>query len=133
MLLGTSAIRQYSNWQEGQELEHFLEDYSADQFNPLYVGSSLVSHLGGNNSEDWTNQFLQESSEYSQPVAAGLQGGISSKTTRWSIPRGEIGGWHLQRGAFPAEGGNAIGVDDYEEMAGAALLLQAIGQGSWVF
>ncbi|KAG5801991.1 hypothetical protein H9Q74_012917 [Fusarium xylarioides] len=129
----SSAIRQYSsNWATGHELQHFLEDYSADEFNPLYVGSSLALHLGGdnsewNNSEDWANQ---ESSQCSQTGAAGLHAGGGSGTTRSSIPRSESGGWYQQRWAVTAEGGNATSADDYEEMEGAALLLQAIGQGS---
>lgn len=131
----SSAIRRYSNWQKGHELDRFLEDYSADEFNPLYVGSSLASQLGrnsgeGSNLEDWTNQFLQESSQCNQARAARLQTGRSSGTTRSRIPRGERGEWYLPSGTRTVEGGNAIDADDYEEMAGAALLLQAIGQCS---
>ncbi|RMJ03713.1 hypothetical protein CDV36_014762 [Fusarium kuroshium] len=131
----SSVIRRYGNWSEGRELEYFLNDYSTGDFNPLYVGSSLASQFGGdnpegNNSGDWANQFLEEPSQCSQVGAAGVRAGVSSGTTRLSIPRGERGGWYLPSGTRQVEGDDTIDADDYEEMAGAALLLQAIGQGS---
>ncbi|KAM3456385.1 hypothetical protein MY3296_001664 [Beauveria thailandica] len=129
----SSSIRRYGNWKEGHELEHFQEDYSADEFNPLYVGSSLASHLGGNNaagsnSEAWANQFLQESSQCSQAGTARSQTGRRSGTTKSSIPRSERGEGYLPSGTHTVEGGNAIDADEYKEMAEAALLLQTIGQ-----
>ena len=130
----SSAIRWYGNLPEGHEMSHFWDDYSTDSFNSLYVGSSLASQFGdkseGNFSEDWANQFLQESSQSNQAGAAGSQAGMSSGTTRLSIPRGERGGWYLPSGTRQVEGGDTIGADDYEETAGVALLLQAIGQSS---
>ncbi|KAJ4311316.1 hypothetical protein N0V84_010521 [Fusarium piperis] len=118
----SSAIRQYNHWQQGHEMAHFLEDYSADPFNPLYVGSSLASQLGGDSSEGWASQFLRESTQRSQAGAAGSQTNIRSGLVRSSIPLDETSG------TTSAEECNASGTDDYEEMAQAALLLQAIGQ-----
>lgn len=126
----SSAIMRFADRQQGHELTQFFEGYPANSLNSIYVGQSLASQLGGNNSEDWASQFLQESSQYNQARASGLQTEVTPGPLRSSIPRGEGGGWPLQRGTFTGEEGNAIGADDYEEIAGAALLLQAIGQGS---
>ncbi|KAF5658483.1 camk kinase [Fusarium denticulatum] len=125
----SSAIMRFADRQQGHELTQFFEDYPANSLNSIYVGQSLASQLGGN-SEDWASQFLQESPQYSQARASGLQTEVTPGPVRSSIPRGEGGGWPLQRGTFTGEEGNAIRADDYEEIAGAALLLQAIGQGS---
>ncbi|KAH7111905.1 hypothetical protein B0J13DRAFT_659459 [Dactylonectria estremocensis] len=54
---------------------------------------------------------------------------MGSRLARSSIPRGENGGWHLANENRTTEGGDSIGVDEYEEMAQAAFMLQAIGQG----
>ncbi|ATY65352.1 camk kinase [Cordyceps militaris] len=103
----SSAIRQYNNRQQGHEMTHF-QDYSANPFNPLYVGSSLASQLGGNSSEGWASEFLRESAQW-QCSQAGVAG------PQTSIPRGEMSG---------------AATDEYEEMAEAAFLLQALGQDS---
>ncbi|KAK7429749.1 hypothetical protein QQZ08_003775 [Neonectria magnoliae] len=124
----SSAIRRYNNGQKGHEMAHFLEDYSANPFNPLYVGSSLASQLGGNSSEDWASQFLQESAQRSQAGVVGSETGRGSGPPESSIPQAGNGGWHVASGTGSVEGGNAIGADGYEEMAQAALMLQAIGQ-----
>ncbi|KAM3516793.1 hypothetical protein NHJ13051_009578 [Beauveria bassiana] len=120
----SSSIRQYNNCQEGHEVAHFLEDYSANPFNSLYVGSSLASQRGGNSSEGWASQFLRESAQCSQAGVAGSQISSLSGIIKSSIPRGEMSG------TTSAKECNTSGADDYEEMAQAAFLLQAIGQDS---
>ncbi|KAH8656455.1 protein kinase [Ilyonectria robusta] len=125
----SEAVRRYTNWQQGHEMTHFLEDYSADPFNPVYVGSILASQLGGNNSDGRASQFSQGSAQKDQAWAAGSETGIGSRLARSSIPRSENGGWHPANGTPTTEGVNSIGVDEYEEMAQAAFMLQAIGQG----
>ncbi|RMD43974.1 hypothetical protein DV735_g1087, partial [Chaetothyriales sp. CBS 134920] len=112
----SSVIRQHNNWQEGHEMAHFVEDYSSNPFDSLYVGPSLASQLGGNSSEGWASQFLRESAQCSQAGAAGPQ-------TRGSIPQAEL------NETSSAKECNASGAD-YEEMAQATLLLQAMGQES---
>lgn len=99
----SSVMRQYGNWAEGHEMAQFLEDYSPDPFNSLYVGSSLAAELGGDNSEDWATQFFHDSSQQDQVQALAAETGA-------------------------VEGGIAIGADGYEEMAQAAYMLQALGQ-----
>ncbi|KAK1657737.1 kinase-like domain-containing protein, partial [Colletotrichum godetiae] len=61
--ISSSAMRQYYKWQAGHEMTRFVEDYSADPLHPLYVGSSLASQLGRDNSEEWESQFLADSSQ----------------------------------------------------------------------
>ncbi|EGX88256.1 protein kinase [Cordyceps militaris CM01] len=116
----SSAIRQYNNRQQGHEMTHFQEDYSANPFNPLYVGSSLASELGGNSSEGWASEFLRESAQWqcSQAGVAGPQTSCGESKEGVSIPRGEM------------SGAATSGADEYEEMARAAFLLQALGQDS---
>lgn len=110
------------------ELNHFMQCYSADNaFNPLYVGSLLASEFEGNSSEYWGNQFPHESSRYSLAGPASPQAGRGSGTTRPITPRAEKGESYLPSGTRTVEEGNML---DAEEMAGAALLLQAIGQCS---
>ncbi|KAF5024768.1 hypothetical protein F66182_3146 [Fusarium sp. NRRL 66182] len=126
----SSAIRRYHNLREGHELDHFVQDYSADPFNSLYMGSSLASQLGRNNSEDWASQFLNGSSQQNQDRVGDSEIGRGLGPSGSSLPRGGNGGWDAAGGSDTAEGDNVIGAADYEEMAGAALLLQLIGQGS---
>ncbi|KAM3549399.1 hypothetical protein ARSEF4850_008879 [Beauveria asiatica] len=121
----SSAIRQYNNCQ-GHEVAHFLEDYSANPFNSLNNGSSLASQWGGNSSEGWASQFLPESAQCSQAGAAGSQTSLPSGIMRSSIPLGEMSG------TTSAKECNTSGADEYDEMARAAFLLQAIGQDSRV-
>ncbi|KAG5787120.1 hypothetical protein H9Q69_013809 [Fusarium xylarioides] len=126
----SSAIRRSQNLQESHELDHFVQDYSADPFHSLYVGSSLASQLGGNNSEDWASQFLNGSSQQSQVWAGGSEIGRGLGPSGSSLPRGGSEGWDVAGGSGIVEGDNVIDAADYEEMAGAAFLLQLIGQGS---
>ncbi|KAM3536099.1 hypothetical protein MY4038_000565 [Beauveria bassiana] len=105
----TSVIRRDDQLQEGHKLEYLIEKSPTDEFNPLHVGSSLASQVGGSNSQDWASQ--QNSARHGQLGAA-----VGPGTTRSSIPRGESG-WH-----------NEV-IDDYDlEMARAAEVLQNIAQ-----
>lgn len=122
------AGRRYTHGQEGLEVADSSEDYSANPFDTLYVGASLAPQLRVNNSEDWSSQIPQESVQGGQAGAAGSQTSVHPRLARSSIPRGERGVWHPV--SRTVEECNAIGVDDYEEMAQAAFLLQAIGQDS---
>ncbi|KAF5018843.1 hypothetical protein F66182_9172 [Fusarium sp. NRRL 66182] len=102
----SSAIGYYINQREGHELTHFLEDYASNSFHPVYVGSSLASQLGGNDSQQWGSQF-------SQPMHPSQTGAGGSQTCD---------------GSGLVEGSNAISPGDYEELAQAAYLLQSLGQ-----
>lgn len=115
----SSATGRCSGWQEGYELAQFLKDYSTDPFNSLYVGPSLASQLGGNGFS------LQN-----QGWAAGLETGRGP--SRSSIPHGKNKGCH-PASETATVGGDSIGADDYEEMAQAASMLQAIAQNHEAF
>ncbi|KAK1657740.1 kinase-like domain-containing protein [Colletotrichum godetiae] len=124
----SSAIRHYNSWQAGHEMTRFVEDYSVDPLNSLYVGSSLASHLVEDNPEEWASDFLGGSSQQNQGWAGGLETATVSESR---IPRGGSGGWRVASGPEPVEEGNAIDAEDYDERANAALMLQALGQGQW--
>lgn len=121
----SSAIRRYQNLQEGHELDHFMQDYSADPLHPLYVGSSLASQLGENNSQDWASQCSNGSSQQSQVRAGGSEIGEDLGPSESSLPRGGSGDRDVAGGSD-----NVVDAADDEEMAGVELLLQLIGQGS---
>lgn len=126
--MSSSAMRQYYNWQAGHEMTHFVEDYSRDLLNPLYVGSSLASQLGRGNSEAWESQFLAGSSRETQDRAERLESCI---VLDLKIPRSENAKWQAASGPGPVDEGNAIDAGEYDEEEHAALLLQALGQGQW--
>ncbi|KND93131.1 DNA damage response protein kinase DUN1 [Tolypocladium ophioglossoides CBS 100239] len=107
--------------------DSFLEDYTADPFNPLYVGSSLAPQLGERVSKSWASGFSQGPTLQDQTWAADAQTGPGSRLARSNVPRCETGGRHRENEISITERGNS-GVDDYEEMAQAAFMLQAIGQ-----
>ncbi|KAK0368124.1 hypothetical protein CLIM01_14517 [Colletotrichum limetticola] len=127
-VLSSSAIRQYDDWQAGHEMTRFVEDYSVDPLNSLYVGSSLASQLRGDNSEGWASEFFEGSSQQYQGWAGGLEAATVSESR---IPRGGSGGWRVASGPEPVEEGNATDAEDYDERANVALMLQALGQGQW--
>ncbi|KAJ4321053.1 hypothetical protein N0V84_005520 [Fusarium piperis] len=99
----SSTIRQHQDLQEGNELDHFMQYYSTDPFNSLYVGSTLASQLGEDSSEVWASQFLNGPSQENQVRAGGS----------------EIGGNGERNVAGEGEGDNAIDAAD-DEMAGVA-------------
>ncbi|KAI0009524.1 hypothetical protein F4779DRAFT_368463 [Xylariaceae sp. FL0662B] len=123
----SSTIKQYGDWQERNELTHFLRNYSADPLDPLYVGSSLAAQLGQNLSDSWVSGFSQDSTQQDQASPAGTQTGPVSGLARSSIPQSE------KRGSHPDNTNLVLGSNpnvrvDHEETAQAALLLQALGQ-----
>lgn len=126
--VSSSAMRQCYNWQAGHEMTRFVEDYSVDPLNPLYVGSSLASALGRGNSEEWASQFLAGSSRENQDGAEGLE---SFTVLESKIPRSENAGWQAASGPGPVDEGDAVDAGEYDEKEHAALLLQALGQGQW--
>ncbi|KAH0423734.1 protein kinase [Colletotrichum camelliae] len=121
-------LSEYNDWQGGHEMTHFVEDYSTDPLNPLYVGSSLASQLGRGNSEEWESQFPAGSSRETQDRAEGLE---SCTILDLKILRSENAEWQGASGPGPVDEGNAIDAGEYDEKKHAALLLQALGQGQW--
>lgn len=113
-------ITQNNNPRQRHEMSQF-RDYSEDLFNPLYVGSSLASQLGDNDS--WASQFQHDSAQW-EAGAAGLQTGLHQELAKSSVSLGQREG----QGSVCPEESNAIREDDYEEQALAAMLLQAIAQ-----
>lgn len=48
----SSAVRRYTGAQQDGEYHHFVHHYSPNPIDPLYVGSSLASELGGEHPKD---------------------------------------------------------------------------------
>lgn len=108
---------------DGNELAHFMQDYSADPCNSLYVGSALASQLGEDN--EWASEFSEDSAGQDQASQVGLQADTGAQSLRTSLQH-----------SVPREGSEnkalitEICPDDFDEMAAAERLLQAIGQDS---
>ncbi|ENH66013.1 hypothetical protein FOC1_g10001135 [Fusarium oxysporum f. sp. cubense race 1] len=113
-------ITEYNNPRQRHEMSQF-RDCSEHLFNPLYVGSSLASQLGENDS--WASQFQHGSAQW-EAGAAGSQTGSHHELAKSSVSPGQREG----QGSVCPEESNAICEDDYEEQALAAMLLQAIAQ-----
>ncbi|KAG5748395.1 hypothetical protein H9Q70_008933, partial [Fusarium xylarioides] len=111
---------EYNNPQQRHEISQF-RDYSEDLFNPLYVGSSLASQLGENDS--WASQFQHDSAQW-EAGAAGSQTGSHQELAKSSVSLEHRG----RHGSVSLEESNAVREGDYEEQALAAMLLQAIAQ-----
>ncbi|KAL3962949.1 hypothetical protein ACCO45_004472 [Purpureocillium lilacinum] len=121
---GESACRQ------DQELTHFLQDYSSDPLDPLYVGSSLASWAPGGNSSTWDGQSSNEPARQCQLDHEDAQ--IGSDTALLPVPI---------MSTIPRSPWEACDVEDEVPVAGisdgvqmdegymAALLLQAMSQG----
>ena len=115
------------------ELACFLENYSADPLNSLYVGSSLVSWGGEEEPDSWANQ--SSDAVQNQPEDPDVQtdrgSRLASPRDRSSLPRSHGDGWRFANGDPIAGGGDSDPLLDLyadEEMTRAAIMLQAIGQ-----
>ncbi|PWI64954.1 hypothetical protein PCL_08405 [Purpureocillium lilacinum] len=121
---GESACRQ------DQELAHFLEDYSSDPLDPLYVGSSLASWAPGGTSSTWDGQSSHEPAIQRQldhvDAQVGSDTALLPVPIMSTIPRSP---WEL----CDVEGDAPVaGISDGVQMDEgymAALLLQAMSQG----
>ncbi|KND86601.1 hypothetical protein TOPH_08726 [Tolypocladium ophioglossoides CBS 100239] len=117
-----------------EELAHFLEDYSSDPFDPLYVGSSLASWVGERKSGSCADQSSHSSTMQHQLEDADEQidcgPGLVPPPNISSIPRSPWEGWCLED-EEPATGisdGVSPSHLETDERSMAALLLQAMGQ-----
>ncbi|CAJ2508713.1 Uu.00g137390.m01.CDS01 [Anthostomella pinea] len=100
-----------------------------------YEEPSSSAIRGNFNQQEGHDQYVQGSSSQWNPStawarAAGSETGRDAGPSRSSVPRDEEAGRHAAGGTGVIKGRNAIGADDYAEMAAAAFLLQALGQGS---
>ncbi|KAK7397631.1 hypothetical protein QQX98_012998 [Neonectria punicea] len=119
---------------ERQELAYFLEGYSQDPLNSLYVGSSTAAWVGLEGSEDWESQYSYGSSLQSQPDDADTQiyrgSGPVSARNRPSMPRGQGDRWRPENDS-PITGDSipTSGTAQFDdEMWMAAQLLQGMAQ-----
>ena len=121
---GQSACRQ------DQELAYFLEDYSSDPLDPLYVGSSLASWTPEGNSSTWDGQSSHEPARQCQLDHEDAQ--IGSGTALLpvpimsTIPRSPWEVCYVEGDAPVAGISDGVQMD---EGYMAALLLQAMSQG----
>ncbi|KND91709.1 Serine/threonine-protein kinase par-1 [Tolypocladium ophioglossoides CBS 100239] len=108
------------------ELAQFLEDYSSDPFDPLYVGSSLASWAGEKESGSCTGQSSHNSTmqqlENADPQGDDGPGVVPPPNMSSIIPRSPWEGW------YPENEEPDSGISDTDERHMAALLLQAINQ-----
>ena len=117
--------------EQGGEHRHFARNYSCNQFDPLYVGSSLVPELGGEEPDSWTSQAQQHSTQRVRAAATGAEHDPGSTLARLTTPRAEE---YFENEDPSIKEGDPAGPDEYKEMDQAALLLQAIAQnydGRW--
>ncbi|PGH26721.1 CAMK protein kinase [Polytolypa hystricis UAMH7299] len=108
------------------ELKYFLEDYSEDPLNSLYVGLSLASWGREQGLGSWASQSSHDPSSFHQDqpsdTVAQADQGRPVASSPSSIPQAH-GNWY-------AENGYSVGDDDTDEKYTTAMLLQAIHQKS---
>ncbi|KJZ70657.1 hypothetical protein HIM_09930 [Hirsutella minnesotensis 3608] len=122
--------------QDQPELAHFLDDYSQNPLNSLYVGSALASQARQDVSSSWARQSLHGLTPQTQPGTDAETVGGSGRDPaqgRSSAPRIDDDNGHCAEGdassgdrdAVSAQGPSA---DADEETVTAAILLQAMHQ-----
>lgn len=118
------------------ELAYFMEEYSPDPFNSLYVGSSLASWGGGQSSRNVTHSsFTRTVKNQNGDSDKAIQGSNQaqdpvSPQDNPTVPRGQQSVWDFDQEYSALGYPSAISVSSLpsDEKLLARMLLEAIGQ-----